>query len=63
MIGALIQILVAVLILGLLYYLVTLIPLPPPFALIARVIFIVICILVLVALFWAPLGVHPFLRC
>ncbi|KNA31033.1 hypothetical protein ADU20_27305 [Burkholderia pseudomallei] len=63
MIGVLIQILIAVLILGLLYYLVTLVPLPPPFALIARVVFIIVCILVLVGLFWYPAGVHPFMRC
>lgn len=43
----LISLLVAVLILGLLYYLITMLPLPAPFALAARVIFIVICILVL----------------
>lgn len=63
MIGVLIQILIAVLILGLLYYLVTLIPLPPPLALIARVAFVIVCILILVGLFWYPAGVHPFLRC
>ncbi|MGF6641818.1 hypothetical protein [Paraburkholderia sp. MM6662-R1] len=51
----LISLLVAVLILGLLYYLITMLPLPAPFALVARVIFIVICILVLLwyfAPFW-----------
>ncbi|CAJ2878065.1 Uncharacterised protein [Burkholderia pseudomallei] len=63
MIGVLIQILIAIIVLGLLYYLVTLIPLPPPAALIARIVFILICILVLVGLFWYPAGVHPFLRC
>jgi uncharacterized membrane protein (GlpM family) len=62
MIGALIQILIAVLVLGLIYYLVTLIPLPPPFAMIARVVFVVICILVLVAWLWYPGNLHPLIR-
>ncbi|KAA1015978.1 hypothetical protein FVF58_01095 [Paraburkholderia panacisoli] len=46
MIALLVSILVALLILGLIFYLISLIPLPPPFALAARVVFIVICILV-----------------
>ncbi|ARL77590.1 hypothetical protein [Burkholderia pseudomallei] len=63
MIGALIRILVAVLILGLLYYIVTLLPLPAPFAQIARIVAIVICLLVLLALLWYTFPMHPLLRC
>lgn len=57
----LISLLVAVLILGLLYYLVSMLPLPAPFALLVRVLFIVICILV-VAWYFTPWG-HGVLRC
>ena len=57
----LISLLVAVLILGLLYYLVSMLPLPAPFALLVRVLFIVICILV-VAWYVTPWG-HGVLRC
>jgi hypothetical protein len=57
----LLQLLVAVVVLGLLYYLITALPIPAPFALAVRVLFIVVCI---VALFWfvAPL-LHGPLRC
>lgn len=59
MLAILIQLLVAVLILGLLFYLITMLPLPAPFGLIVRVIFTVICILVL-AWFFTPLfPSHP----
>lgn len=57
----LISLLVAVLILGLLYYLVSMLPLPAPFALLVRALFIVICILLLVWYF-VPWG-HGALRC
>jgi hypothetical protein len=42
---SLIGLLVALIIVGLIFYLITLLPLPPPFPLIIRVVLILICIL------------------
>lgn len=59
MIETLIAVLVLLVVLGLVYYLITMIPLPPPFQVIARVVFILICILVVLWLFAPTLaGIH-----
>ena len=60
MLPVLLQLLVAVLVLGLLYFLITLLPLPAPFGLITRVLFIVICIVVIL---WYFVPAFPHLRC
>lgn len=57
----LIGLLVAVLIIGLIYWLITLIPLPDPFKTIVLVIFIIIVILWLLSSF-GVLGAGPILR-
>jgi hypothetical protein len=61
MTSLLIYILVAVIVLGLIYYVITLLPLPAPFALIARVLFIVIVILMFIYALMPVLnhGPHP----
>jgi hypothetical protein len=52
----LVYILIAALVMGLIYYVITLIPLPAPFATIVRVVFLIICILVIVNAFLPFLG-------
>lgn len=47
----LISLLVAVLVLGLIYWLITLLPIPDPFKKIVLVIFIIICIIMLLNMF------------
>jgi hypothetical protein len=47
---SLISLLVIIIVLGLVYWLITMLPLPAPFKMIAIVIFIVICILVLLGM-------------
>lgn len=48
MIELLLSVLVALLVLGMIYYLITMLPLPAPFALIVRVVFVIFVILILV---------------
>lgn len=47
---SLISLLVVIVVLGLIYWLITMLPLPAPFKTIAIVIFIIICILVLLSM-------------
>lgn len=56
MIGALIHVLIVVIVLGLVWWLMTLIPLPAPFAQIAQVIIIIIAVLIIIALLWPLAG-------
>jgi hypothetical protein len=67
MIGLLVSVLIACIIFGLLYWLITMIPLPAPFAQVARVIlaviFVIWIIYVLLGLTGGSLGYgHPLLR-
>lgn len=48
MIGLLVNLLILVLIFGVAYWIITLIPLPPPFALVAQVVLALILLIVLV---------------
>lgn len=59
MIGLLIDILIFCLIAGLIWYVITLIPLPPPFHVVARVVFAVICVLILIQLLLGVTGAGP----
>ena len=59
MIALLINILILILIFGVLYYLVTLIPLPPPFLTIAQVVILVVFVLMLLGIF---LGSVPLVK-
>lgn len=56
MIHLLLYILIAVLVMGLIYYVLTMLPLPAPFAMILRVVFLIICILVIVNAFMPFIG-------
>ena len=56
--GILISLLIWLLILGLIYWIITLIPLPPPFRTVALV-FAVICIIALIELFGGVGLMHP----
>lgn len=55
MLGLLINLLVVLIVLGLLFYAVSLLPLPAPYGPLVRVVFILICVLVLVY-FFVPWG-------
>jgi len=61
MIEMLITLLVVLLILGLIYWVITLIPLPPPFVLLAQVVMAIIFVLVLIS-FLLPYTGHTLLR-
>lgn len=61
LLGTLVTLLVVLLVLGLIWYAITLLPLPVEVQRIAQVVFIVICIIVLVYMF-LPFGGHA-LRC
>ena len=60
MIPFLIHIIVVMLVLGLIWYLLTLLPIPAPFAMVVRVVFIIICILVVLGLAGPELGTAGF---
>jgi hypothetical protein len=61
MLGVLINLLIVLLVLGLLFYAISLIPLPAPYGVIARAVFVVICVIVLLYCF-VPWGTsHPLL--
>jgi hypothetical protein len=62
MIHILIYILIAVLVMGLIWYVLTLLPLPAPFAMILRVVFLIICILVIVNAFEPFIGTGTGMR-
>jgi hypothetical protein len=55
MIGMLISLLVFCIVAGLFWWIITMIPLPAPFAQIVRVVFVVICVLILIFEFLLPL--------
>jgi hypothetical protein len=59
MLELLVYILVGAIVLGLLFYVITLIPLPPPFALIVRLVFALIVILVIAYTFVPILARGP----
>lgn len=65
MLSLLVSLLILVLILGIVWWILTLIPVPPPMVWIVRVIFAIICLVALISLFagtWTfPLG-HTYLR-
>jgi hypothetical protein len=52
----LIQIVVALILAGFLYWLITLLPLPPPFPTVIRVVVVIALILWLVSMFWGGFG-------
>jgi hypothetical protein len=54
----LLSLLIAVLIAGLIYWLLTLLPIPDPFKKIVLVIFILICVIWLIG--WLPMGGGPY---
>jgi hypothetical protein len=56
MIGILVDILIFCLIAGLIWWVITMIPLPPPFALIVRVVFAVICVIFIIELLLSLVG-------
>ena len=65
MVGLLIHILILALILGVVWWVITLIPLPPPFPLIARVVFALIALIIVIDLLlsiggtgWRPIGLY-----
>ena len=62
MISILVTILVMCIIFGLLWWIVTVIPLPPPFARIAQVVIVVIFCIWLIYLLLPFAGYHPLLR-
>lgn len=62
MIGLLINLLILCLILGLVWWVIGLIPLPDPFSLIARVVFAVICVIILIDMLLSLSGGAGLLR-
>jgi hypothetical protein len=58
----LVSLLVALLIFGLIWWVITLIPLPPPFAQVVRVVIAVIFCIWLIYLLLGATGAHPLLR-
>lgn len=60
--GFLYQLLVMVIVLGLIYWIVTLLPLPAPFKNVALVIILVICLLYLLAILFGAAQPMPFFR-
>lgn len=59
MLELLVYVLIGAIVLGLLFYVVTQVPLPPPFALIVRVVFLLIVILAIAYTFVPILGRGP----
>lgn len=62
MIGLLINLLIVALILGVAWWILSLIPLPPPFGMVVQVVFVIICLIVVISLLaslggvgWQPL--------
>ena len=66
MISILISLLIFAIIAGVVWYILTLIPLPPPFNTIVQLVFLLICVLVLLSFLWPMVGVpwsnHVYLR-
>lgn len=66
MLTVLVQLIVALMVMGLLYYVITMLPLPAPFPVVLRVVFMVFCILVVLWIFLPGLegswGGRPALR-
>jgi len=64
MISLLISLLIFALIAGVVWYVLTLIPLPPPFNTIVQLVFLLICVLVLLSFLWpiVPWSNHIYLR-
>jgi len=65
MIGLVVHLAIAFLVLGLIWWIITLIPLPPPFPMIARVVLTVIAVIILLDLLlsiggtgWRPIGLY-----
>jgi hypothetical protein len=56
------SVLVTVIVLGLVYWIVTLLPIPEPFKKVALVIFLVICLLYLLSLLFGMAPVYPVWR-
>jgi hypothetical protein len=56
MIGLLVNLIVFCIVAGLLYYLVTLLPLPAPFAQIIQVAVIIICLLIVLGMFYGGIS-------
>jgi hypothetical protein len=52
MIELLLYVLIAILVFGLLYYVITMLPLPAPFGLVVRIVFVIVVILV--AVYYLP---------
>ena len=65
MLSLLISLLILCLILGIVWWILSMIPIPPPFVWVVRVVFAIICLIALISLFtgsWAfPIG-HGYLR-
>jgi hypothetical protein len=57
LLSLLVKILILAIILGLLWYIITLIPLPAPFGQLVRVVFIVICVVILICILLPLAGI------
>ena len=57
LIALLVHILILAIVMGLIWWIITLIPLPPPFGQVVRVVFVVICVIILICLILPLAGI------